>query len=539
MNDKAVIYSDTGSVHAQSFYFKDTPDDSGNSNEVRFLTKRQSYENVPVYVPNLLNFDGYGGREPSEMMITSTDQTVTGKKIFQNYCTAQNPINSDHISTKGYVDGEISKISSVDTNQFVKKTGDTMTGDLILQQQSYPVQGNTDKAVSYNTTRSIFLSRKEGGAMETDINMNNNFIQNVATPTSSHQATNKGYCDYNFLSRQRGGRIMGSLSMNQIDLFEIPAPKYGSSAANKNYVDGEISKITTVDTNQFILKSGSTMTGDLNMNNHLITNVKKPTSDTDVATKGYIDNTLAESHLTSSHQSNEFKYLDDPNDTSSEYNITVDAFTDFNESPHRNKKAFQVSLQKDAGTNNYRSRMGFNLFPLLLGIYTMIFEYYFPENTNIQLSGQATTAYIHKQVQKDFTDYSKLLVQINNNSKTTPDYIYFTIHGTAVVSNPEGYIIVYGVKDWSDSVKSDVYDSDYYQTIFKYKNGDMQMQTNIDLNNHKIKNVPQAMDPTDLLTKQSIKIFYVSLYGTIDQHNYFTNHGVSIGFDSIYIVKIT
>ena len=183
--------------------------------------------------------------------------------------------------------------------------------------------------------------------------------------------------------------------------------------------------------------------------------------------------------------------------------------------------------------------MGFNLFPLPLGIYTMIFEYYFPENTNIQLSCQVTTAYIHKQVQKDFTDYSKLLVQINNNSKTTPDYIYFTIHGTAVVSNPEGYIIVYGVKDWSDSVKSDVYDSDYYQTIFKYKNGDMQMQTNIDLNNHKIKNVPQAMDPTDLLTKQSIKIFDVSLYGTIDQHNYFTNHGVSIGFDSIYIVKIT
>ena len=218
VNDKAVIYSDTGSVHAQSFYLKDTPDDSGNSNEVRFLTKRQSYENVPVYVPNLFNFDGYGGREPSEMVITSTDQTVTGKKIFQNYCTAQNPINSDHISTKGYVDGEISKISSVDTNQFVKKTADTMTGNLILQQQSYPVQGNTDKAVSYNTTRSIFLSRKEGGAMETDINMNNNFIQNVATPTSSHQATNKGYCDYNFLSRQRGGRIMGSLSMNQNDM---------------------------------------------------------------------------------------------------------------------------------------------------------------------------------------------------------------------------------------------------------------------------------------------------------------------------------
>ena len=101
--------------------------------------------------------------------------------------------------------------------------------------------------------------------METDINMNNNFIQNVATPTPSHQATNKGYCDYNFLSRQKGGRIMSSLSMNQNDLFEIPAPKYGNSAVNKNYVD-----------NEFVKKTGDTMSGVLNMNGNKIKNVGTP-----------------------------------------------------------------------------------------------------------------------------------------------------------------------------------------------------------------------------------------------------------------------
>ena len=196
-------------------------------------------------------------------------------------------------------------------------------------------------------------------------------------------------------------------------------PQFSSSAANKQYVDDEIGKISIVDTTLFIKKDGSVpFSADLDMGTHKIENVKQPTSDTDVATKGYIDNTLADSHLTSSHQSNEFKYLDNPNDTSSEYNITVVAFTVFNESPHRNKKAFEINLQKDAGTNNYQSRMGFNLYHLPLGTYTMIFEYYFPENTNIQLSCQSTTAYVH-------TDYSKLLVQINNNSKITPDYIFF------------------------------------------------------------------------------------------------------------------
>ena len=295
-----------------------------------------------------------------------------------------------------------------------------MNGDLILQHNNYPVEGNANKAISYETQREIFLSRRESFPMQADINMNNNFIQNIATPTSSHQLTNKGYCDYKFLSRQKGGRIMGSLSMNQNDLFEIPAPKYGSSAVNKNYVDGEfvkktgdtmsgvlnmngnqiirlkepvnssdastkgyidkkIGNIQKIGTTLFIKKDGSVpFSADLDMGGKQIKNVKQPTNDTDVATKGYIDNTLAESHLTSSHQSNDFKYLDDPNDTSSEYNITVDAFTDFNKSPHRNKKAFQVSLQKDAGTDNYQSRMGFNLFPLPLGTYTIIFEYFFP-----------------------------------------------------------------------------------------------------------------------------------------------------------------
>ena len=491
-------------------------------------------------------------------LITNLDTDENQDLSAVNMITLKNKVEPK--ADKNYVDFEITKQNASINNTFVKKTGDQMNGDLILPHDSYPVDGNTNKAISYETQREIFLSRRESFPMQADINMNNNFIQNIATPTSSHQVTNKGYCDYNFLNRQKGGVLMGPLSMNQNDLIGIPdTPKFSYSAVNKNYVDTEITKvhqnldsapflrkdgqramtgslnmngnqiirlkepvsssdastkgytdqkidnIQKIDTTLFIKKDGSVpMAADLDMGTHKIINVGQPTTDTDAASKGYIDNTLAESHLTSSHKSNEFKYLNDPNETSSEYNITVEAFTDFNESPHKNKKAFEITLQKDVGTNDYRSRMGFNLYPLPLGTYTIIFEYYFPENTNIQLSCQSTTAYVHKQIQKDFTDYSKLLVQINNNSKTTPDYLFFTIHGTAVVNNPEGYIIVYGVKDWSDSVDSSVYDDAFYVQMFKYKNGDMQMQTDIDMNTHKIKNNPLPTNPTDLLTKESL-----------------------------------
>ena len=523
--DKAVIYSNTGAVHANSLYIEDPPD-QGNSNEVRIMTKHQSYPNIHLNIPDLHNFDGHGGRPKSELMVTSVEQTVTGKKVFENI-EVHDPTSNNQAANKNYADTKLSL------------TGGTMTGDLILPHVSYPVDGNTNKAISYESQREIFLSRQESFPMQADINMNNNFIQNIATPTSSHQVTNKGYCDYNFLNRQSGGVLMGSLSMNRNDLTGIPAPKYGSSAANKNYVDGEIGKIASVDTTQLIKKDGSVpMAADFDMGTHKIINVGQPTTITDAATKGYIDNTLAKSHLTSSHKSNEFKYLNDPNETSSEYNITVEAFTNFNESPHKNKKAFEITLQKDVGTNDYRSRMGFNLYPLPLGTYTIIFEYYFPENTNIQLSCQSTTAYVHKQIQKDFTDYSKLLVQINNNSKTTPDYLFFTIHGTAVVSNPEGYIIVYGVKDWSDSVDSSVYDDAFYVQMFEYKNGDMQMQTDININNHKIKNISPPTEPTDLIMKQSLDILSTTQIGKINQNGYFTVDDITLQLNNAFIKEI-
>ena len=73
--------------------------------------------------------------------------------------------NNNDVVIKSYLDSEIAKIPSMDTTQFVSKSGSTMTGDLILQSQPYPVHGNTNKAISYNTARAIFLSKKEGGSM--------------------------------------------------------------------------------------------------------------------------------------------------------------------------------------------------------------------------------------------------------------------------------------------------------------------------------------------------------------------------------------
>ena len=528
VNDKAVIYSNTGAVHANSLYIEDPPD-QGNSNEVRIMTEHQSYPNIHLNIPDLHNFDGHGGRPKSELMVTSVEQTVTGKKVFENI-EVHDPTSNNQAANKSYADTKLSL------------TGGTMTGDLILPHDSYPVDGNTNKAISYESQREIFLSRQESFPMQADINMNNNFIQNIATPTSSHQVTNKGYCDYNFLNRQKGGILMGSLSMNQNDLFEIPAPKYGSSAANKNYVDGEISKIPGTDTSPFLKIDGSramtgnldmgnhsiqkvgdpvnsddvvtknyvdaeigyistpflkldgtrAMTGILNMNTHKISNVVNPEFDTDVVNKQYLENKLIESHLQPSGPSNIFHFLmNDTSKFSSIREIIIGSFSDVEKVAHRlNKKALSILLQNDLQTVSYSARLGLDMTSLSVGDYTLVMEFYWPEKFNIYTYADSTpTNIVDEQNIKNFSNYQKLYLQFTKKNTNLPNNLIMEIRGELSTSNQQtGYLIFYGTKGTHYSITNDFYDQYIMSDIFIY-NGNMKIQTKIDMNTHKIKNL--------------------------------------------------
>ena len=431
---------------------------------------------------------------------------------------------------KSYVDGK-----------FVKKTGGTLSGDLILVHDSYPVQGNTNKAVSYETQREIFLSRKESFPMQADVDMNNNFLQNVATPTSSHQGANKGYCDFFFLNKQKGGVLMGSLSMNQNDLFEIPAPKHGSSAANKNYVDsksvglplsgGTLSGELDMDENKiinlptptlakdvanksyvdskigpgnYLPLSGGTLSGNLDMDENKIVQLKEPTDDNDAANKHYVDckdrtlsNTfearLLSAHLTSNTLANVFKYLLDPNELSSERDIIVHGLVDFDLSPHVNKKAFDIDVRYTSGSQRYNSKIGVNLYPLPIGNYTLVMEYFFPENISISLVAQATKVTISKQTRANFPEYKQITVQFVKSSNPLSDYMYFYIRGGGTTStNPEGYLIFYGVKGLLDVVPPKIYSHPLNSGMFLFDDDKMKMNMDLDLNGHALVGVQNS-----------------------------------------------
>ena len=468
VNNKAV-YSQTGAVHAKSFYLQDQ-----NEDEVRILTDNQDFDNVHLFVPNLKNFDGFGGRKRSEIMVTSVDQIISGNKFFQNI-KAPNPSEDGDVANKNYVDFEITKQNVLIDNEFVKKSGSLMTGDLILPHYNYPVQGNTNKAISYETVREIFASRKETFPMETSLDMNNNVIENIAEATSDHQALRK----------------------SQLDNALVNVNNDLSDKADKSYVDTEITKVhQNLDLAPFIKKDGSrAMTGNLNMSEHKIVSLQDPIDDKDAINKKYFEEQLIKSHLLPSHHENAFKYLIDADESSSERRINVNGIVNFNGSPHKNKKAYDVDMIYIAGTQNYDSQIGINIYPLPPGKYTIIMEYFYPENLNIAVSCRASSANLNKLISKNFTGYIKLLVQFEDQTKQTPDYLFFDIRGSGTTStNPEGYLIFYGIKEWYDNVFPEIYDHALELSMFEYDNGNMKMNTVLDMNNKKIINQSDAIN---------------------------------------------
>ena len=495
VNDKAVIYSNTGAVHARSLYLLDDPQD-GNRNEVRLETPHQSYGNIHLNIPDLHNFDGYGGRPKSEVMVTSVEQTVTGKKVFENI-EVHDPTSNNQATNKHYVD-----------HNFLNRiTGGQIGGDLDMRGNTikYLKLDNTESAAARVAELNLKLNRS-GDKMDGDINMNNNFIQNIATPTTSHQGVNKGYCDYNFLNRQKGGVIMGPLSMNRNDLIGIPdTPKYGYSAVNKNYVDGEIGKIASVDTTQLIKKDGSVpMAADLDMGTHKISNVVNPEFDTDVVNKQYLENKLIESHLQPSGPSNIFHFLmNDTSKFSSIREIIIGSFSDVEKVAHRlNKKALSILLQNDLQTVSYSARLGLDMTSLSVGDYTLVMEFYWPEKFNIYTYADSTpTNIVDEQNIKNFSNYQKLYLQFTKKNTNSPNNLIMEIRGELSTSNQQtGYLIFYGTKGTHYSITNDFYDQYIMSDIFIY-NGNMKMQTKIDMNNNKIIKLSNGTDPDDAVNK--------------------------------------
>ena len=210
--------------------------------------------------------------------------------------------------------------------------------------------------------------------------------------------------------------------------------------------------------------------------------------DVTVGLKSYIDTKIKESHITSStNKQDVFRYLmENADESSSENNIRVTGIVDFSGSPNTlNKKAYSFTMGKNA-QNNYSSRIGFSMFKLPEGEYTLAIEFFPPSTTNLSVSVVSTSQNINQQANKLFVNYSGSIVHLHKWDITPPEYIYIDMHCQGTASSPKqgiGYMIVYGVKGSQNDVDSSVYDTPYV-----IENGKIVMQTDLDMNVYRLLN---------------------------------------------------
>ena len=419
----------------------------------------------------------------------NNDYDIQNKKLVN----VKQGTNNNDVVTKSQLDSEIAKIPSVDTTQFVKKTGATMNGDLILQPQPYPIHGNTNKAISYNTARNIFLSKKEGGSMLQSLDMNNHFITNIKDPVNSDHGVNKKYVDNQLVKKLDKDT---TIDMKDNAITNVKFPVNQKDVATVEYIT---QRITNSQKNYLKLNGTTSMSGDLNLNNNKIINLQTDYRDSKSAVNvNFVENEITdlrnlvtqkihESQITSSGKKDVFRYLmENDDESSSELNIQVLGIVDFSNSPHQiNKKAYQLKLLfQKSSPNQYQSRLGFNLFKLPVGYYTLVVEWFPPEMSELSVAVQGTTISISNYTTKTFENYTKTVINFHRWGSSPPQFIYLDLHGTVTFPSllTIGHLIVYGVKETISNVDPSVYD-----TAFVIENGKLVMETDLSLNEHRLR----------------------------------------------------
>ena len=307
----------------------------------------------------------------------------------------------------------------------------------------------------------------------------------------------------NFLSRQEEFPMETQLNMNHNSITNLKDPQFGGEAATKKYVDATSSTIVSSTAASIATKldmSGGKMTGSIDMNKNKIINLPEPTEINDAVNMEFLDSKIDDLNkkitkntiTATSHPKDEFRYLmEDPLQSSSESNTVVTGIVDFQQSPHKiNKKAYALKINKRSSDNMFLGRIGFNMFKIPEGEYTICVEFFPGKMDGVNVNAVSTALNVNRQATKVFVNYSRSIIHMHKWRISPPEYLMLDLkwQGKAEDSSPTGsaanaHLIIYGVKEFQPDVESAVFDSP-----FAIENGVMTMETDLNLNGKRLLN---------------------------------------------------
>ena len=307
----------------------------------------------------------------------------------------------------------------------------------------------------------------------------------------------------NFLSRQEEFPMQTQLNMNHNSITNLKDPEFGGEAATKTYVDATSSTIVSSTAASIATKldlSGGKMTGSIDMNQNKIVNLPEPTEENDAVNMEFLDSKIDDLNkkitkntiTATSHPKDEFRYLmEDPLQSSSELDIVVTGIVDFQQSPHKiNKKAYALKISKRSSDNMFLGRIGFNMFKIPEGEYTICVEFFPGKMDGVNVNAASAALTVNRQATKVFANYSRSIIHMHKWEISPPEYLRLDLkwQGKADDASPTGsaanaHLIIYGVKEFQPDVESVVFDSP-----FTIENGVMVMETDLNLNGKRLLN---------------------------------------------------
>ena len=203
----------------------------------------------------------------------------------------------------------------------------------------------------------------------------------------------------------------------------------------------------------------------------------------------FVNTKIAENGISAiSHPPNEFDYLmKNALESSSESNVTGVEIVDFAATPHKfNKKSYVMQIAKRAADNMFLGRLGFNMFKLPEGEYTICVEFFPAKIDGVSVNAVSTAVNVNRQATKVFKTYSRSIIHMHKWRISPPEYLMLDLkwQGKAEDSSPgDAHLIIYGVKEFQPDVESAVFDSP-----FAIENGVMTMETDLNLNGKRLLN---------------------------------------------------
>ena len=325
----------------------------------------------------------------------TTSRLIVDSNINMNHKSIENlypPQNNNDATTKFYVDAKFLQVSG--DNQMI---GNLNMNSKKIVNVNAPTQNNdasnkkyVDDTVASNKVDVSPYVKKDGSQKMTgNIDMDSYRIYNLPTPTGPNQPTPLAFTDFKYLHVAGTNKMTNNLNMDNKGIIHLKPPTSDTDAATKKYVDDNAG---SPDLSDYLEKDGSVaMTGNFNVGSNKITNLGKPTQDNDAVNKDYADKLVHHTAVQPSHYNNQFAYL---MSSGSQWTDEIDSGTSFfvsrigDLSPSKgnfhnyNHKVIFVTINKSS-QGGYKYKMGINFYRLTANTeYTLCLEIL---NTDYQL----------------------------------------------------------------------------------------------------------------------------------------------------------